>query len=325
MVANGVSTRKVEKVAHAMGIDRMSASQVSRICESLDTVVEDLQTRAFEELRFPYLWLDATYLKCRDNGHVSSAALVTAIACGDDGHRRLVGLDAIDTESHLGWKGFLLSLRERGVKEVVCVTSDAHEGLRKAIEEVFPGAAWQRCIVHLERNAMSCAKNRRHKAAIGAILHAVFAEKDPALVRELYHLACDEIAGFNAKAAELLEDAEADALAYLDFPHEHHRRLRTNNVQERLNREVKRRSRVVQVFPSRKSLIRMLGAVLSEMDEDWSTRRWFTEKSISEAYEEPEHRKPAPTPTYEGTAAEHAARIIALVLSDNVDSIGEAA
>ena len=325
MVVNGVSTRKVEKVASAMGIDRMSASQVSRICESLDAIVEDLQTRAFSELRFPYLWLDATYLKCRDNGHVSSTALVTAIACGDDGYRRLVGLDAVDTESYLGWRGFLQSLRERGVEGVICVTSDAHEGLRKAIEEVFPGAAWQRCVVHLERNASSCAKNNRQKAAICAIMHAVFAEKDPALVRELYHLACEKIAGFNPKAAELLEEAEADALAYLDFPYEHHRRLRTNNVQERLNREVKRRSNVVQVFPSRRSLIRMLGAVLSEKDEDWAARRWFTESSISEAYEEPGRRKPAPRPTYEGTAAEHAARILTLVLSDNVDSIGKAA
>lgn len=325
MVTNGVGARKVEKAAHAMGIGRMSAGQVSRICESLDAVVEDLQTRVFGELRFPYLWLDATYLKCRDAGHASSTALVTAIACGDDGYRRLVGLDAVDAESYLGWRGFLQSLRSRGVDGVVCVTSDAREGLRKAIEEVFPGAAWQRCIVHLERNATSCAKSQRHKAAIGSILHAVFAEKDPALVREPYHLACEKIAGFNAKAAELLEEAEADALAYLDFPHGHRRRLRANNVQERVNREVKRRSRVVQVFPSRKSLIRMLGAVLSEKDEDRSTRRRFAATSISEAYEEPERRKPAPKPTYKGTAAEHAARIIALVLSGNVDSIGKAA
>jgi putative transposase len=266
MVANGVSTRKVEKVAHALGIDRMSASQVSRVCESLDEVVEDLQTRAFEGVRFPYLWLDATYMKCRDGGHVSSTALVTAIACGDDGYRRLVGLDAVDTESYLGWRGFLQSLRERGVEGVACVTSDAHEGLRRAIVEVFPGAAWQRCIVHLERNAMSLARNRRQRAAVGTILHAVFAERDPALVRELYHLAVDEIGGFCPKAAELLEEAEPDALAYLDFPYDHHRRLRTNNVQERANREIKRRSRVVQVFPSRRSLIRMVGAVLSEMD-----------------------------------------------------------
>ena len=325
MVVNGVSTRKVEKVASAMGIDRMSASQVSRICESLDALVEDLQTRACSELRFPYLWLDATYLKCRGNGHVSSTALVTAIACGDDGYRPLVGLDAVDTESYLGWRGFLQSLRERGVEGVVCVTSDAHEGLRKAIEEVFPGAAWQRFVVHLERNASSCAKNSRQKAAICAIMHAAFAGKDPALVRELYHLACEKIAGFNPKAAGLLEEAEADALAYLDFPYERHRRLRTNNVQERLNREVKRRSNVVQAFPSRRSPIRMLGAALSEKDEDWAARRWFTEKSVAEAYEEPEHRKPAPKPTYEGTAAEHAARIITLVLSDNVDSVGKAA
>lgn len=115
MVTNGVSTRKVDKAAHAMGIGRMSASQVSRICESLDAVVEDLQTRVFGELRFPYLWLDATYLKCRDAGHASPTALVTATACGDDGYRRLVGLDAIDTESYLGWRGFLQSLRSRGV------------------------------------------------------------------------------------------------------------------------------------------------------------------------------------------------------------------
>ena len=114
--------------------------------------------------------------------------------------------------------------------------------------------------------------------------------------------------GFNPKAAELLEEAEAGALAYLDFPYEHHRRLRANNVQERLNREVKRRGNVVQVFPSRKSLIRMLGAVLSEKDEGWAARRWFTEKSTAEAYEEPGRRKPAPKPTYEGTATEHAAR-----------------
>ncbi|MEE8721696.1 MAG: IS256 family transposase [Eggerthellaceae bacterium] len=286
---------------------------------------QDLQTRSFEGLRFPYLWLDATYMKCRDGGHVSSTALVTAIACGDDGYRHLVGLEAVDTESYLGWRGFLQSLRERGVEGVVCVTSDAHEGLWRAIGEVFPGAAWQRCVVHLERNAMSLARNRRQRAAIGSILHAVFAERDPALARELYHLACEEIASFNARAAELLEDAEADTLAYLDFPYDHHRRLRANNVQERANREIKRRSSVVQVFPSRKSLIRMVGAVLSEMDEGWSARRWFDGDSVADAYEDPSRRKPAPEPAYEGTAAERAARIMALVLSGGVDPTGKAA
>ena len=315
MVTCGVSTRKVARVASQMGIDRMSPSQVSRICSSLDDIVADLQSRDLSDVAFPYIWLDATYIKCRDEGHVSSCALVSAIGAGADGYRRLLGLDAIDTESSAGWLAFLRSLRERGVAGVMCVTSDAHEGLRRAIEEVFPGSAWQRCIVHLMRNAASSAPTRQKRAAVLAILHAVFAERDPDLVRELYHLACEEISGICAKAAELLEGAEADALAYLDFPYAHHRRLRTNNVQERANRELKRRSRVVQVFPSRRSLIRMLGAVFSEMDEDWASRRWFTEESIAQAASPA--RSTDPAPAYEGTAEEHARRIIDVVIADN--------
>ena len=139
MVASGVSTRKVERVAQTLGIDRMSASQVSRICESLDDAVADLQGRDLSDVAFPYIWVDATYVKCREGGHVSSCALVTAIGAGGDGYRRLLGLDAVDTESYAGWLAFLRSLRERGVDGVLCVTSDAHEGLRRAIEEVFPG------------------------------------------------------------------------------------------------------------------------------------------------------------------------------------------
>ena len=315
MVTCGVSTRKVEKVASALGISSMSASQVSRICESLDEVVRDLQERDLSDETYPYLWLDATYVKCRDEGHVSSSALVTAIGAGSKGYRRLLGMDAIDTESYDGWAAFLRSLRERGVEGVVCVTSDAHEGLRRAIEEVFPGAAWQRCVVHLMRNAAGAAATRQKKGAVLSVLHAVFAERDPGLVRELYHLACEVVGGICPKAATLLEDAEADALAYLDFPYEHHMRLRTNNVQERANRELKRRSRVVQVFPSRKSLMRMLGAVFSEMDEDWSSRRWFMEDSIAKAVEG--HGCKAPAPGYVGSAGEHAKRIIDLVLADS--------
>ncbi len=157
MVTCGVSTRKIERVATTMGIDRMSSSQVSRICETLDASVADLRERDLSDVAFPYIWVDATYVKCRDEGRVTSCALVTAIGAGSDGYRHLLGLDAIDTESYAGWLAFLRSLRERGVAGALCVTSDAHEGLRRAIEEVFPGAAWQRCIVHLMRNAASCA------------------------------------------------------------------------------------------------------------------------------------------------------------------------
>lgn len=315
MVTNGVSTRKVKRVAQSMGIDRMSASQVSRMCSSLDESVTDLRERDLSDVSYPYVWLDATYIKCRDAGRVQSTALVTAIGAGSGGYRRLLGLDAIDTESYDGWRSFLLSLRARGVDGVICVTSDAHEGLKRAIQEVFPGAAWQRCVVHLMRNAAGNAPTRQKRGAVLGILKAVFAERDPELVRELYQLAIEQIEGFCPKAAEVLEEAEADALAYLDFPYEHHVRLRTNNVQERANRELKRRSRVVQVFPSRKSLIRMMGAVFSEMDEDWAGRRWFNDDSIGRAVEGAKVN--APAPAYEGTAAEHAARIIALVVADN--------
>lgn len=314
MVTNGLSTRKIERVATTFGIESMSASQVSRICESLDTTVKDIQDRDLSDTRFPYVWLDATYIKCRDEGHVSSCALVTAIGVGEDGYRRLLGLDAIDTESYAGWLSFLRSLRQRGVDGVVCVTSDAHEGLKRAIGEVFTGAAWQRCIVHLMRNAASLVPAKQKRSAVLAILHAVFSERDPVLVRELYHLACDKISHICPKAAHLLEEAETDALAYLDFPRAHHKRLKTNNVQERANRELKRRSRVVQVFPSKKSLIRMLGAVFAEMDENWASRRWFTEASISLAYGD---KADALTSSYEKDALEHAKKILDLVIADN--------
>ena len=313
MVAKGVSTRKAGRIASRMGIPQMSASQVSRICASLDDTVSDLRERAFADVTFPYLRLDATYIKARDGGRVPGTAVVTAIGAGADGYRRLLGLDAIDTESYAGWLGFLRSLRERGVRGVLCVTSDAHEGLRRAVEEVFPGSAWQRCAVHLMRSACSLAPTRGKRAAVSSILSAVFRERDPQLVRELYHLACDEVGGICPAAGRLLEDAEPDALAYLDFPYSHHVRLRTNNVQERANREIKRRSRVVQVFPSRKSLIRFAGAVLAEPGGQWSGRRWFSQESMDEVLDK---AKPAPEPAYEGTAAEHARRIIALIVAD---------
>lgn len=325
MVTCGVSTRKVERVAAKLGVDRLGKDAVSRMCATLDETVTDLQGRVFHDLRFPYLWLDATYIKAREGGHVSSVAVVTAIAAADDGHRYLVGVDAVDTESYAAWLLFLRGLRDRGVTDTLCVTSDAHEGLRHAIEETFPGAAWQRCIVHLERNCCSLARTRHQRALVGQLLSAVFAERDPALVRELYHLAADEVGAICPAAGELLEDAEADALAYLDFPYEHHIRLRTNNVQERTNREIKRRSRVVQVFPSRRSLLRYVGAALAEMDEAWQSRRWFSAGSVQEAFEREEQRRPAPAPTYEGTAAEHAAAIIRLVKADGVDSRRRAA
>lgn len=232
MAAGGVSTRKVKRVAQGVNIDRMSASQVSRIRSSLDESGADLQERDLSDVIHPH-----------------------------------------------------------------------------------PGTAWQRRVAHPMRSAAGNAPTRQKKGAVLGILKAVFAERDPELVRKLHRLATARIEGFCPKATEVLEEAEADAPAHLDFPHEHHVRLRANNVQERANREFKRRSRVVQVFRSRKALIRMMGAVFSEMDEDWAGPRWFGGDSIGRDVEGAKVNEPALA--YEGTAAEHATRIIALVVADN--------
>lgn len=230
MAANGVSAGKAKRAARAMGIDRMSASQVSRICSSLDESVAGLRERDLSDVTHPYIRLDATYVKRGDAGRVRSTAPVTAIGAGSGGHRRLLGLDAIDTESHGGRRSFLLSPRARGVDGATCVTSDAHEGLKRAVREVFPGAAWQRRIAHPMRSAAGNAPARQKKGAVPGILKAVFAERDPELVREPCQLAAAQIEDFCPKAAEVPEEAEADAPAYLDFPYGHHVRLRTDNV-----------------------------------------------------------------------------------------------
>jgi len=265
----GLSTRKIEKAAEALEFASLSPSRVSRMTSDLDEEVAALNARRFDDMSFPYLWLDATYLNCRDGGHVQSEGVVTAIACGDDGSRRFVGFDVVDTESATSWKAFLRGLRKRGVKGVRCVVSDDHEGLVQAVAEVFQGAAWQRCIVHLERNVAGWFSKKEDKATAVAAMKAVFAERDPQLVRAAYRQATKRIAEIRPRAGELLEDAEADALAYLDFPYEHHVRLRTNNVQERANEEIKRRTKVVGVFPSVGSMMRLVGSVLVDVNEEW--------------------------------------------------------
>ncbi|WP_165063136.1 IS256 family transposase [Adlercreutzia sp. ZJ154] len=278
----GLSTRKIEKVADALKFGSLSPSRISRMTADLDEEVAALSTRRFDGMNFPYLWLDATYLNCRDEGHVQSKGVVTAIACGEDGSRQFVGLDVVDTESTVSWKAFLRDLRKRGIKGVKCVVSDEHTGLVQAIAEVFQGAAWQRCIVHLERNVTGWFSKKEDKAIATAAMKAVFAERDPQLVRAAYRQATERIAQLKGHAGELLEDAEADALAYLDFPYEHHIRLRTNNVQERANEEIKRRTKVVGVFPSVDSMMRLVGAVLTDVNEEWLNAKFMDATSLKD-------------------------------------------
>ena len=299
MYATGTSTRKVQRVAAAMGIERLSKDQVSAICERLDSEVQELATRPLGACRTPYLWIDATYVRCRRERRVASTAVVTAIGCDEDGWRRVLGIAVVDTESYDSWLAFLRRVRARGVTGVELVTSDAHEGLRRAIEEVFQGAAWQRCVVHLMRDCARAAGSRSLQRRVSRIVAPVFRLKEAGAVRAAYHLAIEMLEKCCGEAARILEEAEPDALAYLDFPASHWKRLRTNNVQERANREIKRRSRVVQVFPSVKSLERLAGAVMCDMDEEWQEARYFSEKRMAELYDESRAARAEEVPTPE--------------------------
>ena len=290
----GLSTRKIEKAANALEFASLSPSRVSRMTAELDEEVAALNAARFDGMAFPYLWLDATYLSCRDEGHVQSKGVVTTIACGEDGSRRFVGFGVVDTESAVSWKAFLRGLRRRGVTGVKCVVSDDHEGLVQAIAEVFQGAAWQRCIVHLERNVAGWFSKKEEKLTAIAAMKAVFAERDPQLVRAAYRQAAERIAQLKAHAGELLEDAEADALAYLDFPYEHHVRLRTNNVQERANEEIKRRTKVVGVFPSVESMMRLVGSVLIDVNEEWLEMNFIDAASLKDVCRAAPDTEPIP-------------------------------
>ena len=286
MYATGTSTRKVRRVAEKMGVSRLSKDQVSAIASSLDADIEELCTRPLDGSPVPYVWLDATYVKCRRGGRVASTAVVTAIGCDAGGWRRVLGVDVVDTESYDSWLTFLRKVRDRGVSGVELVVSDAHGGLVAAAAEVFQGAAWQRCAVHLMRDCMREAGSWQLRRRVGRIVSQVFRGRDAATVTAMYHVACDMLQGCCPRAAAILEEAEPDALAYLDFPPSHWKRLRTNNVQERTNREIKRRSRVVQVFPSTGSLVRLAGAVMCEQDETWQESRYFSEAKMREPYDE---------------------------------------
>ena len=275
MYVTGTSTRKVERIAAKFNVDSLSKDQVSRLCAVIDAEVDAFLARDWSSMRFAYLYLDATAVKCRVNGHVRSSSFITAIGVGDDGHRRFLGFTCANSESYASWRGFLQDLEERGVTNVRLVVSDAHNGLRKAIGEVYPESTWQRCIVHVKRDVLGAVDGEEARRRATAIMSPIFKESDPALVRALYHEAVDRLEEVDGRAARILEDAELDALAYLSFPRAHHVKIRTNNVQERMNAELKRRARTIQAFPSPESVMRLLGAVIAECNEEWAVGRTF--------------------------------------------------
>jgi transposase-like protein len=263
---HGVSTRKVDDLVRRMGLDGVDKSTVSRICARLDDAVRAFKERPIHQA-VRYLWLDATYVKVRQHGSVVSMALVLAVGVREDGYREVLGWEIGHAEDEGFWVEFARQLVRRGLRGVRLVTSDAHGGLRKAIAQVLTGAAWQRCRVHFMRNILARVP-RSAQQEMTAAVRSIFAQPDLDSARDQLRRVAARLAGY-PKAQALLVEAEDDILAHMALPESHRRRMHSTNPLERLNAELKRRSRVVGVFPNPASVERLLGAVLMEHDEEW--------------------------------------------------------
>jgi len=278
----GVSTRRVDDLVVAMGGTGISKSEVSRICAQLDTDVALWRTRTLEHIAFPYMFLDATYCKVRINQRVVSQAVVIATGVSADGRREVLGCATGDSETEAFWTEFLRDLRERGLDGVQLVISDAHRGLVTAIGAVLQGSSWQRCRVHFMRNVLAKV-SKGHDEMVAATIRTIFAQPGQAEVRAHVDLVADMLRGRFPALAQMLLDAKADLTAFADFPDSHWRKIWSTNPLERLNREVKRRTDVVGIFPNPAALLRLSSCVLIEAHDQWqdSDRRYLSEESMA--------------------------------------------
>jgi putative transposase len=276
----GVSTRRVDDLLQALGLTGIDKSRVSRICKELDEVVERFRSRPLEG-QYPFVWLDALYLKVRDNHRIVSQALVIATGVRESGEREVLGFALGASEEEAFWLDFLRSLVRRGLNGVQLVTSDAHEGLKAALGKVLIGASWQRCRVHFMRNLLAHV-SRGDKSIVAAALRTIFAQPDRQAAGVQLAEVVQAMQRRWPKAAELLAQAEDDILAYMAFPAELWTRIYSTNPLERLNKEVKRRTNVVGVFPDGGSVTRLVGAVLLETSDEWQVgRRYFSLEAMA--------------------------------------------
>jgi len=275
----GVSTRKVEALVQALGIDALSKSEVSRLCAVLDEQVTAFRTRRLDAV-YPYLWLDARYEHVREDGRVQSMAVIVAYGVRADGVRDVLGVDVGLSEDVALWRAFLQDLVARGVHGVRLVISDAHAGLKQAIAEVFVGASWQRCRVHFLRNVLARVP-KSAQAMVAATVRTIFQQTSRADAQTQLH---QVIAAFEPRfpgVVRLLTEAEEEIITFYDFPSAHWRQLYSTNPLERLNKELKRRSAVVGIFPNRAAVLRLLGMVLAEQSDEWRVgRHYFSEVSM---------------------------------------------
>jgi len=275
MVVNGVSTRKVARITEELCGTEFSASTVSNLCKQLDPIVQAWKDRSLKGQAFPFLLVDAIVLKIRENGRVRSHSALIATGINEDGYREILGLQIGNSESEASWKEFFNSLKARGLTGVDYIVSDDHRGLVNAIKTCFQGATWQRCQTHFTRNILdACPK--KHQRELKPRLRTVFEASDTNTARKLMNDIANEFAEKAPRAVETLEQGFDDAVAVLDLPEYYRRKLRTTNSVERLNREIRRRERVIRIFPNKLSAERLIGALLMEQHEEWSEgRRYF--------------------------------------------------
>jgi len=285
----GVSTRAVDDLVAALGVDSgIKKSEVSRICTGLDDVVGAFRTRRLDHVEFPYVYLDATYLHVRNSAsQVTSMAVVVATGITATGEREVLGVDVGDSEDEVFWRQFLRSLRSRGLHGVRLVISDQHAGLVAALRRSFQGSVHQRCRVHFARNLLALVP-KSHKDMVAAVFRTIFAQPDPDTVAATWDQVRDQLGDRFPKIADLMDAAKAEVLAFSAFPRPHWTKVWSTNPLERVNKEIKRRARVVGIFPNEASVIRLVGAVLADMHDEWqaSDRRYLSEGSMAQLYPE---------------------------------------
>ena len=276
----GVSTRAVDDLVQAMGGSGVSKSQVSRLCADIDDRVKAFLDRPIEG-EWPYLWIDATYLKVRQEGRVVSVAVIVAVGVNTDGRREILGMDIGASEAETFWTDALRKLKRRGLKGVKLVISDAHEGIKAAVSKVF-STTWQRCRVHFMRNVLAHA-GKSGRRVVAAFIATAFAQDTAESARQQWRQVADQLRVKVPKLAAMMDEAEEDVLAYMTFPKEHRAKLHSTNPIERLNGEIKRRADVVGIFPNEKAIIRLIGAILLEQNDEWAVQRarYMTLESIA--------------------------------------------
>ena len=281
----GVSTRRVDDLVQALGCEGISKSQVSRICSELDAIVESFLGRPLDGGPYRYLWLDALTQKVREDGRIANVSVVVATAVNAEGRREVLGIDVGTSEDGAFWLGFLRGLVARGLSGVELVTSDAHAGLQDAIATVFAGASWQRCRTHFARNLLARVPKSAH-GLVATMVRTIYQQPSAEEVHAQHGRVVDQLAERFPEAAQLLADAEPEILAFTAFPLAHWRQVWSNNPLERLNKEIRRRTDVVGIFPNRQAVLRLVGAVLAEQHDEWAiSRRYMTMATLLPAPE----------------------------------------